>query len=110
MTPFYFQKTRFGFSHCVCMDLERDLTSSKQNDSPGTSGRRKSGSLVSIDDMKRLPVCRFHEAPFILVVEPKIQFVYTKPTEKLFYKTKFRPVEEFRSRFGVHKWDFRLYD
>ena len=92
------------------VESQPDLGCLTKKDSSGTSGRRKSGSLVSIDDMKRLSARRFHEEPFILVVEPKIQFIYTKPTEKLFYKTKFRPVEEFRSRFGVYKWDFRLYD
>ena len=81
-----------------------------QNDSSGTSGRRKSGSFVCIDGRKRLSAHNFHEEPFILVVREEIPFVYTKPTAKLFNRTELCLVEEFRGRFGVYKLDFRLYD
>ena len=92
------------------MGLERDLTSLMQNDSSGTSGHRKSGSLGCIDRMKCLPAHSFHEEPFILVVQAKIPFVYTKPTAKLFNRTELCLVEEFLGRFGVYKLDFRFYD
>ena len=81
-----------------------------QNDSSGTSGRRKSGSFVCIDGRKRLAAHNFHEEPFILVVQAKIPFVYTKPTAKLFNRTELCLVEEFLGRFGVYKLDFRFYD